>query len=75
MHHFLLATYNIDPLNYFVKKKKNKKNKFITFANVACYATLANPNVAWHATLGYGLGFFFIPQYNLFLVINQEYDK
>jgi hypothetical protein len=67
MHHFLLATYNIDPLNYFVK---TKKKKIITFANVACYATLANPNVAWHAMLGYGLVFFFIPQYNLFLVIN-----
>jgi hypothetical protein len=42
LHHFLLATYNIDPLNFCVKTKK----KFITFANVACYATLVNANVA-----------------------------
>jgi hypothetical protein len=78
IYYFYFLFFSILTFCHFFQKKKKKK-KF-TFPNVACHATLANANVLWNTTLAYGLFFFFffflfIPQYNLFLVINQEYDK
>jgi hypothetical protein len=69
----MLATYNIDPIKLFLDNKKNKIKNFITFPNVACHETLANANVAWHATLAYGFEFFFSPSISYIIPLHYIY--